>query len=83
MKVYYSDNSVIENAVAVIWDDLHEEQSGFYRAFWANSPNGTSCSPVIGYCSSGGSHKTIKAVVAEFKKMYPSEHIYRNGKKLF
>jgi hypothetical protein len=79
-RISYSDGSVVENAVPVVWEDLHEERSGFFRAFWAASPDATTGSPVIGYCSSGGSHRTIKAVAREVLRLYPGETVYRNGK---
>ena len=79
-RITYSDNTVVENAVPVVWEDLSNERSGYFRAFWAAGPNGTSGSPVIGYCSPGGSHRTIKAVAREVLKYYPNETIYRNGK---
>lgn len=66
-------------SVAVIWEDLHTERVGYFRAFWSDSPDGHIGCPVIGYCSPGGSHRTIRAVVAEFKRRYPNELIYRRG----
>lgn len=78
--INYSDGSIVRNAVIVVWDDLHTERSGYFRAFWSDSPNGTTGSPVIGYCSSGGSHRTIRAVVAEVRRLYPNEPVYRNGR---
>jgi hypothetical protein len=80
-RVEYSDGSVVENAVVVIWDDLHVERAGYYRAFWAASPDATTGSPVIGYASAGGSHRTIRAVVAEVRRYYPGEKVYRNGRE--
>ena len=73
---------MVERAVVVIWDDLHTERAGYYRAFWAASPDATSGSPVIGYCSPGGSHRTIRAVAAEVRRYHPHETIYRNGKEI-
>ena len=81
MKVSYSDGRTVPNAIAVVWDDLHTERSGYFRAFWADGPDGSSRSPVIGYYSPGGSHRTIRAVVREFRKLYPNELIYRNGRQ--
>lgn len=78
--ITYSDGRVVKNAVVVVWEDNHNEKSGFFRAFWSDSPNGSVGSPVIGYCSAGGSHKTIKAVAAEVRRLYPQETIYHNGK---
>jgi hypothetical protein len=80
MKCTYSNGKVVDPAVAVIWSDNHNERSGFFRAYWSDSPDGTTGSPVIGYCSPGGSHRTIRQVVAEFRRMHPGEAIYRNGK---
>lgn len=68
------------NRVIQIWEDNHTEQTGYFRAFWCDSPNTSIGSPVIGYCSPGGSHKTIRAVVSEVRKYYPDAKIYRNGR---
>lgn len=78
--IHYSDGRTVRNAVCVIWDDLHNERSGYYRAFWADSPTGTSGSPVIGYCSPGGTHRTIRAAAREVQRYYPGEIVYRNGR---
>jgi len=78
--ISYSDNTTVKNAVPVVWDDLHNERAGFFRAFWAASPDGTTGSPVIGYCSPGGSHRTISAVAREVRRYYPGETVYRNGR---
>ncbi len=66
-------------AFLCIWDDMHNERPGYFRAFWADSPTSTIGSPAIGYCEAGGSHKTIKACVAEIRKRHPDEPIYRRG----
>lgn len=34
--ISYSDGRTVKNCVVVVWEDLHEERSGFYRAFWAD-----------------------------------------------
>lgn len=47
---------------------------------WAASPDATCGSPVLGYCQAGGSHRTIRAVVAEVRKYHPREMVYRNGR---
>ena len=80
--IHYSDGRTVENPVVQIWDDLHTERSGYFRAFWCDSPTAESGSPVIGYCSAGGSHRTIKAVAYEVWRYYPEADIYRNGRKL-
>ncbi len=79
---HYSDGRIIQDPVIVIWDDWHAERSGYFRAFWAASPDDHFGSPVIGYCSPGGSYKTIRAAAAEVRKIYPGELIYRNGRLL-
>lgn len=78
--IHYSNGSTVPAAVPVVWEDLHNEHSGYFRAFWADGPEGTSGSPVIGYCSPGGSHRTIKAVAREVVRLYPGEVVYRNGR---
>lgn len=80
--ISYSNGSIVKNAVIVIWDDLHAEGSGFFRAFWTDSPDGSIGSPVIGYCSPGGSHKTCRDAAREALRFYPGETIYRNGKPI-
>ena len=80
MRITYNTGHVIDPAVVVIWEDGHNERSGFFRAFWADSPDSNCGSPVIGYCSPGGSHRTIRQVVAEVRRLYPGEPIYRNGR---
>lgn len=79
--IHYSDGSTIEHPVIVVWEDLHAERAGYFRAFWAASPDATSGSPIIGYCSPGGSHRTVRATVAEARRHYPDAEIYRNGRR--
>ena len=81
-RVEYSNGHVVPAAVPVVWEDHHTERRGvWYRAFWADGPNGTSGSPVFGYCDViPGSHRTIKAVALEVRKYYPGETVYRNGR---
>lgn len=78
--ISYSDGSTVRNAVVVVWDDLHNERAGYFRAFWAATPDASTGSPVIGYCSPGGSHRTIRAVAREVQKYHPGETVYRNGR---
>lgn len=78
--ISYSDGRTVKNAVVVVWEDWNTEATGYYRAYWASSPDGTSGSPVIGYCSPGGSHRRIRDVAAEVVRMYPGETVYRNGR---
>lgn len=81
--IHYSDGSTVKDCVVQIWDDNHTERAGCYRAFWCASPVATSGSPVIGYCSPGGSHQTIRQVVAEVRRYHPNERCYRNGKEVY
>ncbi len=77
--INYSDGRAVPSVI-VIWEDLHNECAGFFRAFWASSPDADSGSPVIGYCSAGGSHRSVKDAAREALRYHPSETIYRNGK---
>lgn len=80
MKIEYSTGKVIETAVIQVWDDSHSERGGFYRAFWCESPDSGSGSPVVGYCSPGGSHRTISGVIAECRRLGYADPVYRNGR---
>lgn len=71
---------ILAHNVIAIWEDWHVERDGYFRAFWTDSPNGHIGCPVIGYCSPGGSHRTIKAAAAEARRLHPDAEIYRNGK---
>lgn len=75
-------NPFITNTCIQIWDDLHVEQPGFYRAFWTQDRASDIGSPVVGYCSSGGSHRSVKAAVAEALRLHPGTPVYRNGKRV-
>lgn len=79
--ISYSDGSTVHNAVIVIWDDLHTERSGYFRAFWAASPDATSGSPVFGYCEAGHSYRTIREVARDARRHY-DDPIYRNGREV-
>ena len=79
-SISYSNGKVVLAPVVQVWDDLHQERAGYFRAFWCASPESDSGSPVIGYCSPGGSHRTIRATVREVRRMYPDAPIYRNGR---
>ena len=68
--------------VIQVWEDLSNERAGYFRAFWTNGPEDTTGSPVIGYCSPGGSHRTIRATVAEVRRMGHREPVFRNGRQV-
>lgn len=80
--ISYSDGRVVPSVVQ-IWEDRHTERAGYYRAFWCASPTADTGSPVIGYCSPGGSHRTIRACVAEVRRYHPGERCYRNGREVY
>lgn len=82
-KIQYSDGKVVTAPVVQIWDDLHTEARGnWYRAFWCASPDADSGSPVIGYCSPGGSQRSIRAAAAEVRRLYPDAKIFRSGREV-
>lgn len=68
--------------VIIIEEDMHNEQPGYFRAFYASTPDASTCVTVIGYCSTGGSHRTIRATVAEVRRLGHTAKAYRNGKEL-
>ena len=68
--------------VIIICEDLHNERCGYFRAFYADSADADTCVTVIGYCSPGGSHRTIKDTVAEVRRMGHTAPAYRNGRLL-
>ena len=72
-EIRYSDGRVIKNPVIQVWDDLHTERSGMFRAFWCRTGESTTGSPVIGYCSPGGSRRTVAACVREALSLYPGQ----------
>ena len=82
MRITYSDGRTITDAVRQIWDDLHTERAGYYRAYWTDGPDATCGSPVIGYCSPSGSHRTIHATIAECRALGHSERVYRDGRQV-
>lgn len=80
--ITYSDGRTVPSVIA-IWDDLHHERPGYYRAFWVAETDVTgNGSPVVGYCSPGGTFRTIRAAVADAKRRYPGTPVYRNGREV-
>lgn len=75
-------NTPTAPAVIQVWDDLHNARDGYFRAYWTNGPEATTGCTVIGYCSPGGSHRTIRAVVAEVRRLGYTDPIYRNGRRI-
>ena len=74
--IHYSDNRAVPSVV-VIWEDYHSARGQHFRAYWSSAPDGRTGSPVIGYASAGGSHRTIKAAAAEVWRLHPGEKVYR------
>ena len=52
-----------------VWDDLNNERPGFYRLYWVVPGETTGC-PAIGYCSPGGSYRTIREAVADGRRRF-------------
>jgi len=65
-----------------IEEDYHNERPGYFRAYYANDLMAPFICTVIGYCSSGGSHKTIRATVAEVRRIDRTTPIYRNNRQI-
>lgn len=56
-----SERAIMQKpSVIQIWEDLHNERPGYFRAFWCESPEATTGCTVIGYCSSGGSRSEVR-----------------------
>lgn len=52
-----------------VWNDLHSERPVAYRLFWVVPGQTTGC-PAIGYCSPGGSYRTIKEAIADGERRF-------------
>ena len=52
-----------------VWPDLHTERAGYWRLFWVVPGETTGC-PAIGYCSPGGSYRTIREAVADGRRRF-------------
>jgi hypothetical protein len=61
--IHLSDGTQYE-ARLEIWDDLHSERAGMYRLFWV-VPGESTGTPAVGYCSPGGSYRTIREAIAD------------------
>lgn len=69
------------NPCIIIDEDLHTERAGLFRAFFASDgPNSQLVCPVVGYASSGGSHRTIRECVREVRRLGYNDDIYRRGR---
>lgn len=47
-----------------VWPDLNNERAGYWRLFWA-VPGESTMVTAIGYCTPGGTYRTIKAAIAD------------------
>lgn len=81
-SITYSNGKTVCSPVICIWEDLHNERAGMFRAFWASAPDADSGSPVIGYCSAGGSQRTVRAAAREALRLYPDAKVFCNGKEV-
>jgi hypothetical protein len=81
MTIIHNTLGQVKDCHIEIWDDMHAERAGFYRAYFVE-PGGTTGSPVVGYCSPGGSHRTIRATVAECRRMGYTDPVYRNNRHI-
>lgn len=52
-----------------VWDDLNSEKPGRYRLFWV-APGKTTGVPAVGYCSPGGSYRTIREAIADGERRF-------------
>ena len=75
-------NAPTAPSVIQVWEDMHNALPGYFRAYWTNGPDATTGCTVIGYCSPGGSHRTIRAVVAEVRRLGYTDPVYRNGRRI-
>lgn len=64
MNIQTTANPVPRVARLEFWPDLHNECAGWWRLFWAVPGESTMC-PAIGYCSPGGTYRTIREAVAD------------------
>lgn len=80
--IQFSNGDKWEAPIIVIEEDLHNERAGYFRAFYQDSLESNTMVTVIGYCSPGGSQKTITACVAEVRKFDRETPIFRNGRKI-
>ena len=64
--------------VILIMEDWHSERSNCFRAYEADSTTAFLMFPLIGYCSPGGSYRTIRETLEHASKRVPSgTEIYR------
>ncbi len=68
MKTISYSNGETKECRLEVWEDNHCEKAGFYRLFWTS--DGRTGSPAIGYCSPGGSYRTIKAAIADGVRLF-------------
>lgn len=61
--IHLSNGAVKRACRLEVWDDLSAPGRA-YRLFWV-VPGETTGTPAIGYCSPGGSYRTIRAAIAD------------------
>lgn len=68
MNIQLSNGETKQNCRLEVWDDLSEPRTA-YRLFWVVA--GETCgTPAVGYCSPGGSYRTIKAAIADGERRF-------------
>lgn len=63
--------------VILIMEDWHNEKSGAYRAYYADSPQAETSVTMVGYCSPYPFFRTIKACAIDARKRDSVSEIYR------
>lgn len=67
--VRLSDGTTRRACRLEVWDDLASEAPRAYRLFWVVPGETTGC-PAVGLCEVGGSHRTIKAAIADGRRRF-------------
>lgn len=69
MMLTTTANPEPRRVVLEVWPDLNNERPGFWRLYWRVP--GESCAvPAIGYCSPGGTYRTIREAVADGQRRF-------------
>lgn len=63
MRTIELSNGAVKQCRLEVWDDLSSPRTA-YRLYWV-APGETTGTPAVGYCSPGGSHRTIREAIAD------------------
>ena len=69
MQTIHLSNGTQHEARLEVWNDLHAERAGMYRLFWVN-PGESTGTPAVGYCSPGGSYRTVREAIADGERRF-------------